>query len=296
VKIAGKKINNWWLVGGGAALVGVVFLYKRSASGSSTGTGSDPNSTDPLTGLPYSQDNQVDPITGMTYLQEAQQYGSVTAAQQEVTSGSAWYGVTGSGQATSGYPTISGVTDTGTTTGNSFSTNAQWAQAATAGLVSLGYSATDVAAALGLFFAQQPLGAGADGVSYASIVQAAEAEYGPPPQGTYAIIAQPSSGGTGGGSGGGGTGGGGTGGGGTGGGGTGGGGTGGGGHKKGISLNQPHAISNSAGTYLFQHPGHGGVYWKASDGSYVETHTGKGVGQLYTGADGWAYLKAHGKA
>jgi hypothetical protein len=313
VNIGGHKINKWWLIGGAGGAVGVWYLYKRSASGSSssgsaTAGGTDPSATDPVTGLPYSEDDQVDPITGLEYLQEAQEYGSVQAAEEMVTSGSAYYGQTGTGGVLdSGSPTLSGVNSTSTSNGSSFSTNAAWAQAVTAGLVQLGYSSTDVAAALGLFFAGSPLGSGTDGVSYAQIVQAAEAEFGPPPVGSYSIITEPSSGGsttttgTGTGTTGTGTGTTGT-----------GTGSGGGGESgtpnpggpskpaptklKGITLNQPHAITNAQGTYLFQHPGNGGVYWKATDGSYVQTFTGKGVGQLYTGAQGWAYLQKKGKA
>lgn len=210
MEIGGKKVKTWWLIaGGGVAVVGVWFLYRKGASGSSSSSsGTSSSGIDPLTGLPSSQDNQVDPVTGMTYLEEAQQYGSIQAAEAAVTSGSGYYGsATGAygygssyGPLDSGYPTISGLSSA--PVGNSFSSNAAWAQAVTSGLVSLGYSSTDVAAALGLFFAQQPLGSGSDGVSYASIIQAAEAEYGPPPQGTYNIIPEPTNsggGGTGGG-------------------------------------------------------------------------------------------------
>jgi hypothetical protein len=212
LEIAGKRISGWWVVGGAAGLIGVVYIYKRAGSGSSGSSSAAADSTaiDPLTGLPYSQDNQVDPVTGMTYLQEAQQYGSVQAAEQAVTSGAGYYGSAAGAESgvagvyDSGYPTLGD--QTASPTGTSFSSNAQWAQAVTAGLTSIGYSSTDIAAALGLFFAQQPLGAGSDGVSYASIIQAAEAEYGPPPQGTYSIIPEPTNSGTGSGGAGGGTG------------------------------------------------------------------------------------------
>lgn len=183
---AGKK--KWLIVGGGAAgLVLVIVLYKKGASGSSSSTSST-SGTDPLTGLPYSEDDSTDPVTGMTYLTEAQQYGSVTAAESAVSGGSA-FGLAGSDSGfsgTAGFPTSN--VGTGSATSTSYATNAAWAQAVTAGLVGLGYTSTDVAAALGLFFAQHPLGTAADGVSYAEIVQAAEAEFGPPPQGTYSII------------------------------------------------------------------------------------------------------------
>jgi hypothetical protein len=197
MRIGGKEISNWWLLGGGAGLVLVVYLYKRSASASSSGTST---GTDPVTGLPYSEDNTVDPLTGMTYLAEAQEYGSVSAAEAAV-SGSSGFDASGESAFSGTAGGSTGTTTTTSTTG-SYATNAAWAQAVTAGLTSLGYSSTDIAAALGLYFAGAPLGSGSDGVSYASIVQAAVAEFGPPPVGTYSIIPEPSSGGGGSGDGG----------------------------------------------------------------------------------------------
>lgn len=193
--IAGHKINGWWIAGGGAGVLAIWYLYKRSASSATAGDTSS-SAIDPATGLPYSEDSTVDPLTGLTYLTEAQEYGSVSAAEAAVSSGSQFATAegTGNGAIDSGFPTIT--SDGGGTTGTSYATNAQWSQAVTAGLVSLGYSATDVAAALGLYFQSMPLGAGSDGVSYASIVQAAVAEFGPPPVGTFNIVTQPSSGGS----------------------------------------------------------------------------------------------------
>lgn len=196
MEISGHKINNWWIIGGGGAAVAVWYFYKNASNNSSTSSSSDSatsaSSTDPVTGLPYSEDNQIDPLTGMTYLQEAQEYGSVSAAESEVSedgyTAEGGYGADEYGAVDSGYPTLyEGDTSTNDTT--SFSTNAAWAQAVTSGLASLGYSSTSISAALGLFFAGLPLSA-AD----ASIVEAAEAEYGPPPQGTYNIIPEPSTG------------------------------------------------------------------------------------------------------
>jgi hypothetical protein len=207
MEIGGKKINNWYVVGGVAGLVLVVYLYRRSSSGSSSSSAGAASSSassgvDPLTGLPYSQDNSVDPLTGMTYLQEAQTYGSVAAAEAQGGTGSG-YGLSGgygSGGyvGTAGYPTTN--VGAGSAAGQSYATNAAWAQAVTAGLAALGYDSQTVASALGLFFAQHPLSA-----DQAQIVQAAEAEWGPPPQGTYQIIPQGSGTGSGGGSSSGGT-------------------------------------------------------------------------------------------
>src|SRR5271170_3067640 len=131
MKIDGKEISNWWLVGGAAGLGLVFYLYKRSSSGSaSSSTGSSGSGIDPVTGLPYTEDNQVDPLTGLTYLAEAQQYGSVSAAESAASSsGYSPYGSSSEGDSyalDAGYPT-SDVTTTGTTA-TSFSSNAQWAQ------------------------------------------------------------------------------------------------------------------------------------------------------------------------
>lgn len=178
--------------GGAAVLAGVLYWRHKSAAGSPAAGAADPNAIDPLTGLPFSQDAQTDPVTGMTYLAEAQQYGSVAAAEAAFSGGGAsgygaGYGAASGG--TAGYPT----TNAGTAAaagGGGYATNAQWAQAVQTGLASLGYDGPTVAAALGAFFAQLPLTP-----DQAQIIQAAEAEFGPPPQGTYAIVAQPSSGG-----------------------------------------------------------------------------------------------------
>lgn len=196
-EIAGHKISNWWLIGGAAGGILVFYLYKHSSGASAASSATDSSGIDPVTGLPYSQDNEIDPLTGLTYLAEAQQYGSVAAAEAAYSGSAASSGYDEAGGAGGGYVGTAGYPTSnvgGTTSTPSYATNAQWAQAVTAGLVSLGYSATDIAAALGLFFAGQPLSTAADGVSYVQIVQAAEAEFGPPPQGTYSIISQPASG------------------------------------------------------------------------------------------------------
>lgn len=189
MNIGGKKISNWWVAGGAGGLV-VAFLIYRHYSGSSAASSSSASSSsiDPVTGLPYSQDNQVDPATGLTYLQEAQEYGSVQAAEEMVTSGSAYYGVNGSGPVDSGYPTYYPPSSPSPTGPGQYATNAAWAQAVTSGLAALGYDSQTVSAALGAFFAQMPLTS-----AQAGIIQAAEAEFGPPPQGTYSIIPEPPS-------------------------------------------------------------------------------------------------------
>lgn len=186
--IAGKKIGWPWVIGGGAGTVLVIFLYRKHAASSANAAGAGTAGIDPVTQLPYSQDSQVDPVTGMTYLNEAQQYGSVSAAEAAVTGGAAGGGATfdplagGGGQAVFN-PFPQQQPQTG------YATFAQWAQAVQAGLSGLGYSQESVATALGLFNAQHPLSA-----AQASIIRTAEAEYGPPPGGPYQIIQTPSQG------------------------------------------------------------------------------------------------------
>lgn len=199
MEIAGKKVNKWVLIAGGGGAVLLFYLYKKSsAEAAADSSATDSSSIDPVTGLPYSQDNEIDPATGMTYLSEAEQYGSVSAAESAATSQSAYtssgayYGAASGG--TAGYPTLN-VTGADGATGNGYASNAAWSQAVTAGLAALGYEPTDISAALGLFFSSNPLGTAPDGVSYAQIIQAGVAEYGPPPVGNWAIIPEPSGGG-----------------------------------------------------------------------------------------------------
>lgn len=149
------------IAGGGA--IGFYALYRHkqssgswnpfsSGSASNTTTGSGIN---PITGMPYSNDNATDPITGQTYLAEADQYGSVAAAEASVSA----YGqstATGSGiPVNPASPASSGTINTPVGT-NIYTSNAAWAQAATAGLVSVGYDGPTVASALGVYLTQKP--------------------------------------------------------------------------------------------------------------------------------------------
>jgi hypothetical protein len=190
MKIAGHEINNWYLIGGGALVIGGFIYWKHEANSSAASAAATISSTDsgidPVTGLPYSEDNTVDPLTGMTYLAEAQEYGSVSAAESSLASQAGTEGY-GGYSGTSGYPTYGSGGGTTSTTGTAgvYTTNAQWASAVQAGLVGIGYTSQSIAQALGLFFAQSPMDS-AD----AQIMQTALAEYGPPPTGTYSIIPQ----------------------------------------------------------------------------------------------------------
>jgi hypothetical protein len=144
---------------------------------------------DPVTGMPVSQDDAVDPLTNMTYLAEAQQYGSVQAAEASV-SQFGTSAATGSGvgvQPASGYP-VAG-SPSGTQSGTPYTSNQTWAQAAQAGLTDIGFDPEAIAAALGAYLQQEPLTP-----DQVKIVEAARAEYGPPPVGNLQIIPAPASG------------------------------------------------------------------------------------------------------
>jgi hypothetical protein len=157
VKIGGKEIPNWAVYGGvGVAVVGGV-LWWRNRSGtasSATTAAADPNLIDPATGIPYADE---------------------TAGSLSGSSGASGLGF--------GFPT-SDITGSSLSVGTSFTTNAQWAQAVEAGLTGLGYDAQAVGSAVGKYLLNQPLTS-----DQVTIVQTAVAEYGPPPVGTFAIIA-----------------------------------------------------------------------------------------------------------
>ena len=194
ITIAGHKFSPVELGGiGVGALVLTYYLVKQhKASAAAASSATSATAIDPVTGLPYSEDNEVDPLTGMTYLAEAQEYGSVQAAEDATADESAIdYGsVDGTD-----YGAIGQTSDTSTgVVAQTYASNAAWAQAVEAGLTDVGYTSTDVAAALGLYLAAMPLGTAPDGTSYVTIVEAAIAEYGPPPVGTYQIIQKPATG------------------------------------------------------------------------------------------------------
>src|SRR5487761_148930 len=199
ISVGGKKVSKWIVYGGvGVVVVGGILYFKNKNSSSSSGTSASQSGTDPVTGLPYTQDSQIDPATGMTYLAEAQQYGSVSAAEAAVSAnyggggvyGGSGYGGTGtSGYSGTGYgyPTYSA---TGTT--GQYATNADWAQAVTAALPGItGDSQTDVAAAVAHYLAALPLTA-----TQVNDIQVALAEFGPPPVGSFSVISQGSGSGT----------------------------------------------------------------------------------------------------
>jgi len=185
VTIFGKKISPAMaVVFAGGSAIAIWFAYKQHKASSSTAA----TSLDPVTGLPYSQDNVTDPLTGMPYLAEAQQYGSVSAAEAAV-AGESSLAYSAGGYGTSGLvgtSTGASLVPANTVQGTAYATNAAWAQAVEAGLTDIGYAPTDIAAALGRY-----LGGLSETPAQATIVQAAVAEYGPPPVGSFQIIQAP---------------------------------------------------------------------------------------------------------
>jgi hypothetical protein len=196
ITVFGKKISPAAAVAiaGGSGLA-IWFAYKHHQASASS---SDSSAIDPVTGLPYSEDDTTDPLTGMTYLAEAQQYGSVSAAEQAYAAESSADEAEDTGTGTDLTGSSAGVTTEVPAAG--YTTNAQWAAAVTAGLTDLGYSAADVSAALGAYLGSLP-----ETSAQAAIVNDALAEYGPPPVGTYTVILASSTGPTGSGTGGGAT-------------------------------------------------------------------------------------------
>jgi Fibronectin type III domain len=191
---ANLSTTQKYVVAGGGLAIGVFALVQHhSKTGSwspfATGTAATSNSsatgTDPITGMPYSDDNATDPITGQQYLAEAEQYGSVQAAEASV---SAFGQSTASGSGipvNPASPASSGSINT--PVGSSvYTSNAAWAQAATAGLTDVGYSGTDVATALGDYLTQTPVTP-----AQATLINTAIAEYGPAPVGNLQVILQP---------------------------------------------------------------------------------------------------------
>jgi hypothetical protein len=187
-----SRTQVYAVIAGSALLLGIIeWRHHKSAGtwnpfskGNPAGTGT---TIDPVTGMAYSQDNVTDPVTGLTYLAEAQQYGSVQAAESSVSQfGQTSDTGTGTGVQPAGGGAGSSNASTGSVSSSTYTSNAAWAQAATAGLADIGYPETDVATALGDYLTGTPLTP--DQVNY---VQAALAEFGNPPIGSFQIIRQP---------------------------------------------------------------------------------------------------------
>lgn len=192
-----KKIPTWGkfaIAAGGGAVV--YYVYKQheqasanSAAAATTAAGATTSTpamvTDPTTGESYPAD-AVDPSTGETYSEEIDEYGSVEAAESTFDEGVATGGI---GSSLGYYGDEYGDYNYGYEgEATTYATNAQWSQAVESGLSSIGYSSTDVATALGYYLAERPLDTLPDGESSMEIIEAALAEYGPPPQGSYSLI------------------------------------------------------------------------------------------------------------
>jgi hypothetical protein len=190
VTIAGHRFRTWevWAaVTGGAAVTW--FAWKQHKASQASAAPGGQSGTDPVTGLPYSMDSQVDPATGLAYLQEAQEYGSVAAADSALAQSSAGYAAYSGAYAPYSGLTGLGSAAAGTMAGPNYTSNAEWAQAVEGGLTDVGYASTDVAAALGRYLAGLSLTP-----DQATIVNAAVAEYGPPPSGQFQVILAPAAG------------------------------------------------------------------------------------------------------
>jgi hypothetical protein len=189
-----SKTQLWISIAGFTGITGYLVVRHHASTGSwnpwSGGTAQDTTSTtqvDPVTGLPYSQDDAVDPVTGLTYLAEAEQYGSVQAAEADVSQ----FGTsapTGSGVGVQPASPVAG-SPSGTQAGSPYTSNAGWAKAVQAGLTDIGYDPQAVGAALGAYLTQEPLTP-----AQVQIVQTAIAEFGPPPVGNLQVIQAPPSG------------------------------------------------------------------------------------------------------
>lgn len=188
VKIAGHTFKTWqvWAVGvGGAGIAVFIYVKHKQDAAAAASTSTSATATDPVTGLPYSMDDETDPLTGEEYLAEAQEYGSVSAAEAAASSGDSYdssaYGDL-SDDSVGPISDDSGLASLGYTSDSGYASNADWDQAATAGLASLGYSETDVAAALGRYLSGLSLTS-----DQANLVQVALAEFGDPPSGALPV-------------------------------------------------------------------------------------------------------------
>jgi PASTA domain len=186
------------IIGGIAVTAGGSGLYlylhhKKTGSWFGSGTAATAtDTTDPVTGLPTSEDNTIDPVTGLTYLAEATQYGSVATAESAV---SAYGASSATGTGTGVLPADGGVSGTTTSAAGSvnsptYTSDAAWAQAVQAGLSSVSggtsYDGTDIGTAIGDYLENVPVTA-----AQASVINTALAEYGPPPSGAHQIIQAP---------------------------------------------------------------------------------------------------------
>jgi hypothetical protein len=159
--MSGKKKATLFISAVAVGGAGIYLYRKHSAAASTTGTAAD-SGIDPNTGVPYADETgtSIDPNTGIPYADE-------TAGTTPGLEGT-YNPLTG--QYTPGLGGIPG--------GNAPASNAMWAQSAESFLVSEDYDPATTAAALGAYLVGVPL----TQAQY-SIVQAAIAFEGQPPQG-----------------------------------------------------------------------------------------------------------------
>lgn len=151
--LKGKNTKTWFIIGGIGVAVIVFYMWSMKKSSGSSSQSTDPN-IDPATGVPYSAEYS----TGGGY---SNPYGASSSLSGYYDPGTGAF-ISGSGS-----------------TVTSPATNASWAQQVEAYLVTnAGYSATDVAAAIGKALTGQPLN-----TDQAAIVAAAKGFFGEPPQG-----------------------------------------------------------------------------------------------------------------
>jgi len=192
VKLFGHQYKRWQVgavVAGGAA---VSWYAVRQHQKAATATAQPATVTDPGTGQQYPA-SATDPLTGMSYGNEIATYGSVSAAEAASGSGASFstsaFGTLGGSPNSFGPTSSLGSTTLGTTGGTGFATDADWDQAATAGLAQIGYTESAVSSALGRYLAGLSLDP-----TQQNIVNVALGEFGPPPTGALPIIAAPGTG------------------------------------------------------------------------------------------------------
>lgn len=191
-----KKLSKpqiYAVIGGSVLLAGIFEYTHHKSTGSWSPFSKAPAATgsaiDPVTNLPVSEDDTIDPITNEPYLAEAQQYGSVAAAEAAVSSfGTTENTGTGSSTAFGTQSAGSSTTAAGAVSSSTYTSNAAWSQAATAGLADIGYSETDVATALGDVLQGVPVTS-----VQAGYYNTAVAEYGPPPMAVPPLTLVPAS-------------------------------------------------------------------------------------------------------
>ena len=155
-----------------------------AASSAPVSTGTAGEIEDPTTGQ-YYPDTDVDPESGLTYQQEITEYGSVSAA--EAASSGAGDQAALQGETPQEYVEQTGQY-TGTTTGATVTTNAQWMAEVETGLSEQNYTASDIGQGLAAYFASKPLGTSSDGTNLYTMMELAVSEYGPPPTGSYPLL------------------------------------------------------------------------------------------------------------